>query len=480
TQMNLATLNKLMRLLSQAVFDGIAATIQEEDISKQYAKIQQVCNEKGYAAVKKDYAVGGTPEEVKELLVKQGDKIKTTAENFLIILRNDLQFSNIFYNALKDYPEKLGYDRMNKQVTREPWTDADGAAVRTYIESTYGLSSKEKCNDAFLQLCQERKYNPMVDTVDGIIWDGLERCSTFLIKWLGAADTKYNREVSRLIFSGGIHRLYNPGCKFDAVPVFIGKQGGGKSTICKWLALNEQFYVSTKTIFGKAAIDNIQGKWIAEIEELLAVYSNEKQGQAAEEGAKAFLSTDTDYMRQSYGHRSKDLPRTCIFIGTTNRDTFLTDKTGNRRWYPVRCNMDARDIWDHEKECKEYIQQCWAEMREAYANNSDFAKPYADYSIVKEIKAEQDAAEIDDWQIGAIAEYIQDKEYTCCYKIYTEALYPDATRKPSKRESNDIAEILVHKLNWQKGKPQRYKDAGQQVTFYPKGENIKRDDNIDF
>ena len=62
----------------------------------------------------------------------------------------------------------------------------------------------------------------------------MERISTLLIKWLKCEDTDYIREVSRLIFSGGINRVYNPGCKFDDMPVFIGtKQGEGKKHICQ-------------------------------------------------------------------------------------------------------------------------------------------------------------------------------------------------------------------------------------------------------
>lgn len=81
-----------------------------------------------------------------------------------------------------------------------------------------------------------------------------------LIRWLGAEDTQYNRECSRLLFAGGINRAFRPGCKNDNVIVFVGKQGGGKSTFTQWLALAPELYSSTKTINGQKGLEAISGK----------------------------------------------------------------------------------------------------------------------------------------------------------------------------------------------------------------------------
>lgn len=119
----------------------------------------------------------------------------------------------------------------------QQWTDADDAAARTYIESCYGISNRQKYEDAFTEFQHEREYDPVQTLINGIEWDGTPRVETMLIRWMGAEDTPYNRECSRLLFAGGINRAFRPGCKNDNVIVFVGKQGGGKSTFTQWLAL---------------------------------------------------------------------------------------------------------------------------------------------------------------------------------------------------------------------------------------------------
>ena len=172
--------------------------------------------------------------------------------------------------------------------------------------------------------------------------------------------------------------------------------------MCKWLALDDDFYTSIKTIKGQKGSEAIQGKWIIEVEELLAFLANDKSGSVREEEAKAFLSRQSEYYRKPYERHPSDTPRTCIFMGTTNRDQFLTDPTGNRRWFPVRCNGNGKQLYEHETECRAYIRQAWAEMLVAFKSDDELARPTASPELEAAIKAQQETATTEEPWAGLI------------------------------------------------------------------------------
>ncbi len=385
--------------------------------------------------------------EVKHELTKQGTvplkfdggkNPQLTIENFLSILENDpLLKDYLLYNELSNAPECISSGEIRR------WKDEDDSWLRGYIEQNYCIYSPQKLDDALRVRFNQRRYHPVREKIQSITWDGKPRIKRFLIEWLKVDDCPYSEEVSRLIFAGGIHRAFNPGCKFEDMAVLIGKkQGEGKSTIIRWLAMDDKFFREVNEIDGQRGVEAVEGGWICEVSELLALKRTKEV-----EAAKSYFSRQTDTYRKPYDKRVTENPRQCIFIGTTNTAEFLTDKTGNRRYYPVECNSSGRDLFEHKAEIQEYIEQCWAEAYALYQKGE--LPPVLDKSILPEAQYRQESALEDDYRVGMVKAYLDGKsegESVCIIELWQQAL--GESFKPTRKDSNELALIMQSAPGW--------------------------------
>lgn len=393
---------------------------------------------------------------------------KVTIPNFLKIMQNDQMYSGVFYNEI------LGRAEIHKDGVITRWSDADEARSMSYIEEAFGLYSKDKHNAALRILFENRKYNPIQNIVDDIVWDGKPRCKHFLTEWAKAEDTPYTQEVSRLIFAGGIHRLYAPGTKFDDVPILMGSQGCGKSTLVRFLAINDDYYGEVTSVEGQPAIEQLSGKWICEMSEMLALTKSREQ-----EAVKAYITRAIDSYRKPWDKNVSEFPRRCIIVATSNNYSPLVDKSGNRRFYPVEVHSDGYEVYRREEEIRTYIMQCWAEARELYRAGE--MPNFAAQSLVKEYRQAQENALQDDWRVGAIMTFLERKspgELTCVREVCHRALSPnpDFPKEPSLAESKDIGMIINNLTDWERCKEaKRVGSYGRQRCWQKKGEPNRPD-----
>ena len=292
----------------------------------------------------------------------QGRVLQTTA-NMIVAIKADASLAGRFWY------DSIAFTRMvtcplpwDAREGERPITDEDYTGLTAYLERAYGLTAKERIIDACQFVCKENERNPIVEWLDSLTWDGELRVGTLVTSVLGAEDNEYNREVERLFMLGAISRAYEPGCKFDYMPVLVGPQGIGKSRYVSLLAHVPAWYNDNfNTIDGDTAVEKLRGLWIAEMAELLA---HKKTREV--EAIKAFITSTKDIIRPKYARETVQRLRVCVFIGTTNDHDFLTDSTGNRRFLPVECNATECSEWMFSEDAEPYIEQMWAEAVHLY------------------------------------------------------------------------------------------------------------------
>ena len=155
--------------------------------------------------------------------------------------------------------------------------------------------------------------------------------------FLGVAISDYSREVEMLISRGIVARAMHPGCKYDYMPIFLGEQGTGKSTVIRKLALEDEFSIEGFNRFDEEGVKRLEGKLIAEVGELSGFNGADMNA------IKDFVTRTKDTYRRSYGRYAITVPRRCILIGTSNNRYVLDDATGNRRFLIIECGRERED-----------------------------------------------------------------------------------------------------------------------------------------
>ena len=403
-----------------------------------------------------------TVEDVLESLARtQKGNVKSSIENCMTILYRDPVLKDaICKNELTnkiDIVKQLLWKRNGRCIT-----DVDMFQIQRYIETNYGISSDKAINKAVSIAASEKSYHPIREFLENLQWDGKSRISSLLPRFLGTDDNEYTREIMRLLMMAAIHRIYEPGCKFEIMVCLVGGQGAGKSTFFRFLAVNDEWFTDDlKRMDDENVYSKMQGHWIIEMSEMLATVNAKSI-----EDIKSFLSRQKETYRIPYQTYAEDRPRQCIFVGTSNNLDFLPlDRTGNRRFAPVLVHQERveKHILEDEKESREYIVQAWAEAMVIYKNCTHELK--LSKEMEEYLKEMQKQFMLEDTKVGIIQAWLDDctNEYVCSEMIYREALRHEY-EEPKRWEINEINDIMNTCIEgWEKVNSHRFdKGYGRQ------------------
>jgi predicted P-loop ATPase len=230
---------------------------------------------------------------------------------------------------------------INEMTDRPMWNgrelaDSDLASIRLGLEAQ-GRSiegkvlkfGKDDVRQALNLLASRRRVNPVRDYLRGLKWDGRQRIDPELPQALDQPLDGLEAHLLRRWLISAVARALQPGCKVDAMLVLVGPQGCGKSRFCE--AIGGQWFTDEAiNLEDKDSKLLLRSTWVLEWSELESM----RRARDAE-SLKQFLSERVDKYRPPYGHDLVERPRHCVFIGTTNNEEFLTDPTGNRRFWPL-------------------------------------------------------------------------------------------------------------------------------------------------
>jgi len=200
-------------------------------------------------------------------------------------------------------------------------------------------ASREVAVDALAYAAHQNPHDPVREYLERV-----ERTTPPLdIRYLASAYLRQNDEPGGLYdrmlevtLIGAVRRAFEPGCTHQTACVLLGPQGVRKSSFWATLA-GAWFDDNLGDLSSKDDLLLLHRSWIQEWGEIDHITGRKHAGTV-----KAFLSRSTDTFRRPYARSSESCPRRGIIVGSTNREQYLVDETGNRRFLTIPIDVGEK------------------------------------------------------------------------------------------------------------------------------------------
>lgn len=335
------------------------------------------------------------------------DGPKGCAQNASLIFENDLRWRGVFAENVFTGAIDIIKQPPIPEIEIGELSDQHVAMIHVWIEENNGIIIQDAAmKKGLINVSTKNRYHPVKDYLNELpAWDGEARTDHWLEKALGTKDVpeQYLHAVGSRFLIGAIRRIMNSPepTKVDNMLVFEGLQGDGKSTLIE--ELFTPWHGDTPLPLGdKDAYICIRGCWGYELAEM------DSFSKATVSTAKSFLSSHTDNFRPPFGTKNMKYPRQTVLIGSVNHSEYLTDSSGNRRYWPVWGNkVDVPWL-------KENRIQLWAEALHRYnQGESHWIDDKTEPVLSKLVKFEQALREHPDAWEALLFIWMNDGQ---CYK----------------------------------------------------------------
>ncbi|MBL8883857.1 MAG: hypothetical protein JNL45_12485 [Hyphomicrobium sp.] len=364
-----------------------------------------------------------------------------------------------------------GHTRVTDSAVRLLWKEFQRLGYKVSLDNLY---------QHLYAIGEEVPFHPLRKLFNELEakWDGKPRLATFLIRLAKVEDNAFTRFVSISMMVAAVRRIRQPGFGYKYVPVLEGGQDARKSSFLR--ALAHDHYFDDNLELGSSSKETIEltgGKLIVEFGELASKRRNEL------EKLKAFLARAVDRARPAYGRVVQEVPRQFIACGTTNDELWLSDPTGNVRFWPLKCGATADDPIDIDG-LKDELEQLWGEaayLERQAAKSGDLAMIYPPKEISALARSEQDARyvgdEIYDRLVQAIdTAKVDDTVHHCGYAVVTNESIREAVGVTDDMAlSPMIAQSIRRAMQKSGWKATNRRVNGVQTRLYYKG-NLPRGD----
>jgi putative DNA primase/helicase len=305
-------------------------------------------------------------------------------------------------------------------------------------------------------------YNPVVNWVTSKPWDGKSRLPEFYntIVERGEFPAALKQTLMMRWMISAVAAAFEPrGISAHGMLVFQGVQNAGKTSWFKKLAPKDLEVISDGKMLDlreKDSVYQVLTQWIVELGELDATFKKSDLAQL-----KAFITKQDDVIRKPFDRKESRFARKTVFFASVNKEEFLMDETGNRRYWVIPVmSIDYNHTID--------MQQVWAEVYETL-----YKRGVTWYLNPEEIaqlnESNLDFQALDPIEERLVSHFSWDKTDTSKWRQVTasQALKEAGLDRPSQGELNR-ASAAIKKLS---GMPCRRSTGGKRLLWVPPDPN---------